>query len=50
MFDRRFFSTQLGRSAILSVAAMVGFIVFAAIIDPVAAPELVFGLPGVQFA
>jgi hypothetical protein len=31
MYDRRFFASQLGQSALLSIAAMVTFAIFASV-------------------
>jgi|GEM_PF-805236 len=50
MFDRRFFNSQLGQAALVSIAAMITFTVFAGM-QPIAdTPAMVVGLPTVELA
>ncbi|MFB0613667.1 hypothetical protein [Aurantiacibacter poecillastricola] len=50
MFDRNFFSSQLGQAALVSIAAMLAFTIFAGM-EPVAnAPAMVVGMPLVELA
>lgn len=50
MFDRSFFSSQLGQAALVSIAAMIAFTVFADM-EPVAdTPALLVGAPTVELA
>lgn len=50
MFDRSFFSSQLGQAALVSVAAMIAFTFFAGM-EPVAQePALLVSLPTVELA
>ncbi|MCX7676987.1 MAG: hypothetical protein N2Z59_06385 [Alteraurantiacibacter sp.] len=46
MFDQRFFASKLGASALVSVAAMVAFNLFAVSQAAVQTPAPVFGQPG----
>ena len=50
MFDRSFFNSQLGQAAMVSIAAMIAFTVFAGM-EPVAdTPAMLVGLPTVELA
>ncbi|MWV27506.1 hypothetical protein [Aurantiacibacter rhizosphaerae] len=50
MFDRSFFSSQVGQAAMVSIAAMIAFTIFAGM-EPVAdAPAMLVGLPTVELA
>ncbi|WP_158586774.1 hypothetical protein [Aurantiacibacter zhengii] len=50
MFDRRFFSSQLGQAALVSVAAMIAFTVFAGIQPMAESQAMIVGLPTVELA
>jgi len=51
MYNRRFFACELGQAAIVSVAAMVAFVVIAGIMpDPAAAETTMVGAKMVQLA
>lgn len=50
MFDRSFFNSQLGQAALVSIAAMIAFTIFAGM-EPVAdTPAMLVGLPTVELA
>ena len=50
MFDRSFFQSQLGQAAMVSIAAMIAFTIFAGL-EPVAdMPAMLVGLPTVELA
>ena len=51
MYDKRFFASELGQAAIVSIAAMVTFVVIAGIMPaPAAADTIVFGTAMVELA
>ena len=50
MFDRRFFSSQLGQAAMVSIAAMIAFTVFAGIQPMADNPAMLVGLSTVELA
>jgi hypothetical protein len=50
MFNRRFFNSQLGQAALVSVAAMITFAIFAGMQPVVDTPAMLVGLPTVELA
>tara|TARA_B100001057_G_C22312597_1_gene742608 strand:+ start:435 stop:587 length:153 start_codon:yes stop_codon:yes gene_type:complete len=50
MFDRRFFSSQLGQAALVSIAAMITFAVFAGMQPAADTTAMLIGLPTVELA
>ncbi|WP_338240969.1 hypothetical protein [Aurantiacibacter hainanensis] len=50
MFDRRFFNSQLGQAALVSIAAMIAFTVFAGMEPMADVPTLLVGAPTVELA
>jgi hypothetical protein len=51
MYDQRFFATRLGQSALLSIAAMITFVIFASAEHaPKPGEGMVVGAPLVQLA
>ncbi|WP_162925096.1 hypothetical protein [Aurantiacibacter odishensis] len=50
MFDRRFFSSQLGQAALVSIAAMVAFTIFAGMLPTAGSETMLVGTPLVELA
>lgn len=50
MFDRRFFSSQLGQAALVSVAAMIAFTIIAGMTPGAETQTMLVGLPTVELA
>jgi len=50
MNDRRFFASQLGQAAVVSIAAMITFTILATMHGASAADVMAVGLPGTSLA
>ena len=50
MFDQAFFSTKLGHAALVSIAAMVAFTIFAGMLPMPDAQAMLVGAPTVELA
>ncbi|WAT18979.1 hypothetical protein OZN62_05265 [Aurantiacibacter sp. MUD11] len=50
MFDQRFFSSKLGHAALVSIAAMVAFTIFAGVLPAAEAQSMLIGSPMVELA
>ncbi len=50
MFNRSFFSSQVGQAAMVSIAAMIAFTFFAGMEPLAQTPTVLVGLPTVELA
>ncbi|MEL1249603.1 hypothetical protein [Aurantiacibacter gilvus] len=50
MFNQRFFDSQLGHAALVSIAAMVAFTIFAGMLPTADAQSMLVGAPLVELA